>query len=324
MDHRRNILAHERPSGRRTAPPLTPPQRGWKQPRAGVRSGFSLVELLVVVTVIVVLLALLTPALDQAVYQAELATCSARLHALGTSVVFYAMENRRKYPPRPILAVGQQPVVLKFAEEADDRVNMNPYIRNWALVVCPLAGNVKVGPADTHPNSTVMSPYALWFGWKYSGNHNRGMLRLGDRFSFDEVPTDDVPAQVFEWLATDWDFIDDTTPRAINTHPDSDGVLANYVVQDTEFDYYTGETSDPTVITDVTGGRITLARWQARTRARGTTEMNCLGQDLAVKRLDRIAHREGEPGNDERIVRVPFQAFRTSQWPQWKIHLPKR
>jgi prepilin-type N-terminal cleavage/methylation domain-containing protein len=59
--------------------------------------GFSLVELLVVITIIVVLLALLTPALDQAIYQAELAACGAQLKGIGTGVLTYAAASRQSY-----------------------------------------------------------------------------------------------------------------------------------------------------------------------------------------------------------------------------------
>lgn len=38
---------------------------------------FTLIELLVVITIIVVLLALLVPALDKAIYQAQLSVCAA-------------------------------------------------------------------------------------------------------------------------------------------------------------------------------------------------------------------------------------------------------
>ncbi len=61
--------------------------------------GFTLIELLVVITIIAVLLALLTPALDRAIVQAELAKCAANQHALLNITHIYAMdENRRKYP----------------------------------------------------------------------------------------------------------------------------------------------------------------------------------------------------------------------------------
>ena len=63
------------------------------------KMGFTLVELLVVITIIVILLALLAPALDQAIYQAELAVCAARQDGLLTIFHAYAAdEGRRKYP----------------------------------------------------------------------------------------------------------------------------------------------------------------------------------------------------------------------------------
>src|ERR1043165_1931025 len=59
--------------------------RGFAMPRA-----FTLIELLVVITIIVVLLALLTPALDKAMYQAELAVCGANLRAIANGAIPYA------------------------------------------------------------------------------------------------------------------------------------------------------------------------------------------------------------------------------------------
>src|ERR1041384_539065 len=59
---------------------------------------FTLVELLVVVSIITVLLALLTPALDRAIYQAELTTCGAKLKGISTATLAYAVANARCYP----------------------------------------------------------------------------------------------------------------------------------------------------------------------------------------------------------------------------------
>src|SRR6266478_4856578 len=71
------------------------PQAVSRRPQA-----FTLIELLVVVTIIVVLLALLTPAVDRAIYQAELARCAAQLHGICAGVQVYAAENKRWYPQR--------------------------------------------------------------------------------------------------------------------------------------------------------------------------------------------------------------------------------
>src|SRR5687767_3588676 len=66
------------------------------------RQGFTLIELLVVITIIVVLLALLTPALDKAIYMAELAVCGTNEKAIASGAQMYAVANKRRYPYRPL------------------------------------------------------------------------------------------------------------------------------------------------------------------------------------------------------------------------------
>lgn len=56
---------------------------------------FTLIELLVVVTVIVALLAMLTPALDKAIEQAERAVCAGSLHSWGAALSQYYFDNKR-------------------------------------------------------------------------------------------------------------------------------------------------------------------------------------------------------------------------------------
>src|SRR5687768_324821 len=79
------------------------------------RRGFTLVELLVVVTIIVVLLAMLVPALSKAVYQAQLAQCAAGLRATGTGVIEYASANRRFYPLSGVQQVQQKDPGYEFS-----------------------------------------------------------------------------------------------------------------------------------------------------------------------------------------------------------------
>src|SRR5687767_1042700 len=74
--------------------------------RSYMRRAFTLIELLVVVTIIVVLLALLTPALDRAIYVAELALCGTHARGIAVSVQSYAAAHKRFYPYRPGVELG--------------------------------------------------------------------------------------------------------------------------------------------------------------------------------------------------------------------------
>ncbi len=69
------------------------------EPPAKSKRGFTLVELLVVITIIAILLALLTPALDQAMEMTRRTICLSRLHLFGHSHMQYALDNKRKLAP---------------------------------------------------------------------------------------------------------------------------------------------------------------------------------------------------------------------------------
>src|ERR1051325_4642032 len=74
-----------------------------KHPEQAVKTAaspraFSVVELLVVVTIITLLLALLGPAVDRAVYQAQLALCAANFKGISTAAGVYTGDYGRSYP----------------------------------------------------------------------------------------------------------------------------------------------------------------------------------------------------------------------------------
>jgi len=147
---------------------------------------FTLIELLVVITIIVVLLALIAPALDQAMYRAELALCGSNLRGVTISAQQYATSNARWYPHRRLIDEGgtfwQRPDYLQDPTKfIDDRAIMREYI-NLDLMVCPLAG--KIDLKNVMEDSNVFSTVALRFGfrWKLPAG-GRGMLRLGDKSS---------------------------------------------------------------------------------------------------------------------------------------------
>jgi prepilin-type N-terminal cleavage/methylation domain-containing protein/prepilin-type processing-associated H-X9-DG protein len=67
-------------------------------PAPGFTSGFTLVELLVVIGIIAIIITMLLPALNNAREAARRTQCAANLHNVGAALNIYANENRRKLP----------------------------------------------------------------------------------------------------------------------------------------------------------------------------------------------------------------------------------
>ena len=63
----------------------------------GVRAGFTLVELLVVIAVMAILAALLLSAMAQAKAQAKSTYCKNNLHQIGLAMEMYVGDNRDTY-----------------------------------------------------------------------------------------------------------------------------------------------------------------------------------------------------------------------------------
>jgi prepilin-type N-terminal cleavage/methylation domain-containing protein/prepilin-type processing-associated H-X9-DG protein len=66
----------------------------WKQPR----KGFTLVELLVVISIIALLIAILLPSLRRARNQAKDTVCRAHMHQLGLAVQYYVQDSNDRLP----------------------------------------------------------------------------------------------------------------------------------------------------------------------------------------------------------------------------------
>ncbi|MDX1683458.1 MAG: type II secretion system protein, partial [Phycisphaeraceae bacterium] len=64
-------------------------------------SGFTLVELLVVISIIALLIAMLLPSLGRARYTAKNVLCLANLKQQGVGVTTYATDNNSYYPNSP-------------------------------------------------------------------------------------------------------------------------------------------------------------------------------------------------------------------------------
>jgi prepilin-type N-terminal cleavage/methylation domain-containing protein len=270
--------------------------------------GFTLVELLVVITIIVVLLALLTPALDQAIYQAELAVCGTKLNAIGMTVLAYAPENRRWYPYRPTLEPPspRRPIDIKVAlppAVTDDRPLIESYMPGYnSIVQCPLSDPVDIRGSQLQ--TSILGNYGLWYGWRYAPNANTryiAMRRLGDRFEW----VDAFGSHRFRVLAADLDAVNNWVQSA---HPDKDGLLYLRTLQDESL-ADDGLASVP--------APYTLSHWNRRGAAeRGPVDRNFVFDDGSVQRLNDLEV------NDLRLYPVPERA-NSNNWPAMRTWLPE-
>lgn len=98
-------------------------------------AGFTLVELLVVVSIIALLMAILLPSLSKSRKQARAAVCGSHLHQLGIAAQMYLTENGC-YPPHKDSTLSNAvrwPTMLAA------------YVRSEEFLICPSVSDWKVG-----------------------------------------------------------------------------------------------------------------------------------------------------------------------------------
>lgn len=113
------------------------------------RFGFTLVELLVVMSVVALLIALLLPALDKARGRARVITCLANTKQLVLAHTGYMHDNHEFTLP----SVTYQPTVTFWNE------NLGAYTDNSPKIfICPEAPNQGIPPVGQHNSG---------YGWNY-------------------------------------------------------------------------------------------------------------------------------------------------------------
>lgn len=255
------------------------------------RGGFTLVELLVVVAIMAVLLALLMPALDQAVYQAELAVDGTNLAGIAKGVTAYAVDYKRSYPARGAVA-GSWPAdrIADHGRGRDARLPIKSYISLNGHLNCPLVKWLDIENLGNPPvpNGTwaVHSTYALWWGWQYFNSpagSERGSFKLYSPFT---------------WNGGSWDLIasDHATTYppgnwGYSTHQDKLGLGYQRYYADQE------ASSGPTQ-------SYSWSFWM-NPSSRGPLDLHFARQDGSVMRIVDVLWDEAGNTADERMTKVP-------------------
>jgi prepilin-type N-terminal cleavage/methylation domain-containing protein len=300
--------------------------------------GFTLVELLVVITIIVVLLALLTPALDRAIYQAELAVCGAQIKAVAGGLTVYAMDHKRRYVDRGsnegwdvnTLAQGMASTAVTAlgpagAQAGDLRPQLRRYVTINKHLVDPFAEPVDLEAGI--PGSIVYGSYHLLAGWRYSNSPNAfngmqlptnsGMLRMGDRLTFGGFG--------YSTLAADADHFN-LNEYAMASHPDDAGMLVSRVLQNQEL--VTGAASPAPTATSMTVSWWDRPFFATGYPPRGLIDRNVGFTDGSVERFDRVAApaTNGIVHEPERFANLPWShdGGGSGDWPNYGIQIPRR
>ena len=168
-----------------------------------VYCGFSLPELLVVMTTIATLTAVLLPALTRSKEQARRITCASNLRQSGFGLKMYAMDNDGWYPieelcgnPQSVLTGSLFPVYL---------ANRNVFYCPSAAAVEPYAqSNEYGGPGGDSVINTDENWQRCYISYKYFSITRRDTrmplpLRLSE---YPHLLKDDSPSS--RWLMSDW------------------------------------------------------------------------------------------------------------------------
>ena len=151
------------------------------------KNGFTLVELLVVISIIALLLAVLIPALSRAKNLAQRVVCSAQIKDSQTAFLAYASAEGEGKLPIGAMGAGTRGTEYYLTGDAWSMLNyiteptwlaLTKYIKDTRTMICnsfALTKDVRNDPAFKGspyvPTGSTWSPPAYKLGYNYHGGH---------------------------------------------------------------------------------------------------------------------------------------------------------
>jgi prepilin-type N-terminal cleavage/methylation domain-containing protein len=139
------------------------------------RKGFTLVELLVVISIIALLLSVLMPALKKAREQAQKTICVTNCKQFGLGVIRYNMDNSNHFPAKFGIDSFSHKVVknanaLPFCYFQDGRLNLRdifikPYIGEEKYTRCPGDRSSETWASQLKKNKSIALSYGVYVGY---------------------------------------------------------------------------------------------------------------------------------------------------------------
>jgi prepilin-type N-terminal cleavage/methylation domain-containing protein len=107
-----------------------------------IRSGFTLIELFVVIAIIAMLAALLFPVSAQVRDKARSSACLSNLKQIGTGLHLYLQDYDETYPLNRFDGHGDDCKPLGYTWKKA----IQPYVKNTEVWVCPSAKHASIDP----------------------------------------------------------------------------------------------------------------------------------------------------------------------------------